>query len=200
MKPKHHELNRRKLLQSILAAVGTSMSLSACADVQLFPTNSRPIPVFYTEAEFSAVNRLADLILPRTDTPGAVDAGVPGFMDNLMTEWASAATQEEHRLGLHAVMEELAQGKPFAVAVATDAIARLQQLDGAAFDPDAQSLSRAAEAYRKIKYTMVRAYFTSQLGATQELEWISVPGRWDPRVPITSSLRYQDRSQRQNAV
>ena len=95
MKPKHHELNRRKLLQSILAAVGTSMSLSACADVQLFPTNSRPIPVFYTEAEFSAVNRLADLILPRTDTPGAVDAGVPGFMDNLMTEWASAATQEE---------------------------------------------------------------------------------------------------------
>jgi hypothetical protein len=65
-------------------------------------------------------------------------------MDNLMTEWASAATQEGHRLGLHAVMEELAQGKPFAVAVATDAIARLQQLDVAAFDPDAQPLSHAA--------------------------------------------------------
>lgn len=36
---------------------------------------------FFTEAEFALLSILADLIIPDTDTAGAVKAGVPGYID-----------------------------------------------------------------------------------------------------------------------
>ncbi len=36
---------------------------------------------FFTEAEFALLSTLADLIIPDTDTAGAVKAGVPGYID-----------------------------------------------------------------------------------------------------------------------
>ncbi len=38
-------------------------------------------PVFFTDKEFDTVKALADLIIPPTDTPGAVQAGVPFYID-----------------------------------------------------------------------------------------------------------------------
>src|ERR1041384_4340367 len=38
-------------------------------------------------AQMALVTALADTILPRTDTPGAVDVGVPAFVDLLVAEW-----------------------------------------------------------------------------------------------------------------
>ena len=46
--------------------------------VQGPPAASGPYkPLFFTPAEFAVLSRLADVIIPETDTPGAVGAGVP---------------------------------------------------------------------------------------------------------------------------
>ena len=57
-------------------------------------------PRFYTDAEMALVSRVSDLIIPRTETPGAVDVNVPGYMDGLMTDWASTETKNAHRTAL----------------------------------------------------------------------------------------------------
>src|SRR4051812_16149955 len=47
-------------------------------------------PVFFTESEFETIQRLADLIIPPSDTPGAVEAGVPAYIDyvvNSSAQW-----------------------------------------------------------------------------------------------------------------
>ena len=36
---------------------------------------------FFTEPEFAMLSLLTDVIIPDTDTPGAVKAGVPGYID-----------------------------------------------------------------------------------------------------------------------
>ncbi|HAC07925.1 MAG TPA: hypothetical protein DCF71_18940, partial [Gemmatimonadetes bacterium] len=48
-------------------------------------------------------SRVSDLLLPRTETPGALDAHVPALLDQLMAEWASSDTQASHRAALAAL-------------------------------------------------------------------------------------------------
>ena len=42
-------------------------------------------PMFFTAAEYSALSRLTDAIIPPTDTPGAAAAGVPEYIDRVVT-------------------------------------------------------------------------------------------------------------------
>lgn len=38
-------------------------------------------PLFFAEAQYRLVSRLADMIIPADETPGALEAGVPEFID-----------------------------------------------------------------------------------------------------------------------
>lgn len=64
--------------------------------------NHRPLaegsPTFFTANEFKSLTRLADVIIPRTDTPGAADAGVPLYIDIVLG--ADEALGERFRKGL----------------------------------------------------------------------------------------------------
>src|SRR5690242_4873807 len=43
-------------------------------------------PVFFKDAELRVISRMADLIIPATDTPGAVAAGVPIYIDSVIAK------------------------------------------------------------------------------------------------------------------
>ncbi|PAP75421.1 gluconate 2-dehydrogenase subunit 3 family protein [Rubrivirga marina] len=40
-------------------------------------------------------------------------------------------------------------------------------------------------AYRQLKELTLAGYYTSEPGATQELQWLAAPGRYDPDVPLS---------------
>ena len=42
-------------------------------------------PAFFTAAEYATLSRLTDVIIPPTDTPGAAGAGVPEYIDRVVT-------------------------------------------------------------------------------------------------------------------
>ena len=42
-------------------------------------------PAFFTPAEYAALARLTDVIIPPTDTPGATAAGVPAYIDRVVS-------------------------------------------------------------------------------------------------------------------
>jgi gluconate 2-dehydrogenase gamma chain len=42
-------------------------------------------PAFFTSAEYATLSRLSDVIIPPTDTPGAVGAGVPEYIDRVVS-------------------------------------------------------------------------------------------------------------------
>jgi len=43
------------------------------------------VPAFFTAAEYATVSRLADVIIPPTGTPGASGAGVPEYIDRVVS-------------------------------------------------------------------------------------------------------------------
>jgi hypothetical protein len=42
-------------------------------------------PAFFTPAEYATLSRLTDVIIPTTETPGAAAAGVPEYIDRVVT-------------------------------------------------------------------------------------------------------------------
>ena len=55
-------------------------------------------PSFFTPEEYTALSRLTDVIIPETDTPGASRAGVPEYIDRVVT--ANKQHQPVARAGL----------------------------------------------------------------------------------------------------
>src|SRR5262245_49136491 len=54
------------------------------------------------------VSDLAETIMPRTDTPGALDAGVPEFIDRMLAWWFTGEERDQFLRGLSSLQAKLA--------------------------------------------------------------------------------------------
>src|SRR5215475_5144968 len=137
------------------------------------------------------VTSIADLIIPRTETPGAADIGVNRFVDLILTEWY---IEEERNCFLNGLADVDARsqasfGKQF---IECSAIQRSEIMTalGEQMTEEANAL-RFGRRYRgspphpdKNFYYMLRsltmtAYYTSEEGATKELGFEVIPARHD---------------------
>src|SRR6185369_3724252 len=57
-------------------------------------------PVFFTEDQAGIMSEIAEIMIPKTDTPGAKDVGVPQFMDKLIKECFKKEDQDSFLAGL----------------------------------------------------------------------------------------------------
>lgn len=127
------------------------------------------VPRFFNATEMSAVTVISDLIIPADDqSPGANEAGVPAFIDLMISE-SSVETKNLWRNGLTAV-ERLSQkefGSSFSVAKAEQQLALLKQISRNEYQP------RKIEErfFIAIKGLTVDGYYTSQIGIHQDLRY-----------------------------
>tara|TARA_B110000908_G_scaffold2593_1_gene3551 strand:+ start:143 stop:673 length:531 start_codon:yes stop_codon:yes gene_type:complete len=173
---------RREVLQGLIVSIGGATALTACGGVaNVLSTRPGSAARFYTSEEYALVTRISDLIIPRTETPGAVDANVPGYMDGLMTDWANNKTKNAHRTALRQIKVELDQRASGSFLDASDSAAEqsLVSFDAAAFAEDGDT-----SGYKRVKGYVSQSYFATEDGATEELKWVAFPGRWDPSVEI----------------
>ena len=84
---------RREVLNCLIESIGGGSLLSSCGDIARVDNSFDGITKFYSEEESAWISKISDLLIPRTDTPGAIDVNVPGFLDGLMAEWANAETK-----------------------------------------------------------------------------------------------------------
>lgn len=115
---------------------------------------------------------LCDLILPKTDTPSATAAVLPGFTQSIMMECTPQADRDAFIAGLKQLDED---EKGFSKLLAGRKQAYLKKLDkDARATADKATISQAA--WRKLKELTVVGYFTSEIGASEVLEYVPVPG------------------------
>src|SRR5882724_78506 len=82
-------MNRREAIQKTALALGYAISAPALAAVLNGCKPSPELnyePIFFTEDQTNVLAEITEILLPRTTTPGAKDAGVPSFIDILIKE------------------------------------------------------------------------------------------------------------------
>ena len=166
--------SRRETLK-IIGAIGTTCAFPFAANdlsgqhQHAAPTQA-PLargpytPQFFTANEYETLSRLADLIIPPTDTPGAVAAGVPEYIDYVVH--ANPEHQPFMREGLNWLDQESA-GKRFLALTEQQQIDLLTPLSAAA---DRNDLNPpGVKFFAMLKNLAADGYYTSQIGLVQEL-------------------------------
>jgi gluconate 2-dehydrogenase gamma chain len=134
--------------------------------------------------QMAEVRALADTIIPRTDTPSAVDVGAPEFVDVLLSEWYSDDDKAALLRGLDALTERCrtAKAKPIAELDADARTAFALSIDGQRGD-----LSSPEGAYARIKENLVFGFLTSEPIGKMTSTMPIRPGRFDGCIPVRAT-------------
>jgi hypothetical protein len=167
--PNTTKIDRRAAVQTLLQGglvLGLMPGLAETAWSAI--VGERAILRVLNGAQTRMIALIADAILPRTDTPGAIDVGVPAWIDLVLAEYFSDARRAAFLADLSAIGElTLPQ------SIAT--------LDAACGSKD---LTPAQRGYVQLKELILVGYFTSKPVQQDLLKVVILPGRFDGDVPI----------------
>jgi Gluconate 2-dehydrogenase subunit 3 len=173
-----YSTDRRSLLK-IIGAIGATCAYPFAGD-ELFAQApeqahahalipSSPHSQFFNERDFKTISRITDLIIPETDTPGAVEAGVPAYIDLMVSR------DTDHQLvmadglrWLDAEAAKLHAEKSFVELSEAQQLAILQPLCDA-YDAKEGRYIRTVQFFSLVKNLTADGYYTSQIGLVQEL-------------------------------
>jgi gluconate 2-dehydrogenase gamma chain len=189
-------LTRRQVLERVAYLMGGALSapaitglLSGCAP----KSDASWQPVFFTKEQAAVVAEVAEIMIPRTDTPGAKDVGVPGFIDTMLKDVYTEPDRQRYLAGLKE-FEDAARaqhGKIFLDLNRSQQTALVQKFHDEAvavelaYDPRPQNLQRPFILLTK-ELTML-GFFCSEPGATQVLQYVAVPGSYQACVPLAQA-------------
>jgi len=131
------------------------------------------------------VKAMAEMILPRTDTPGATDVGVAEFVDLMLTDWYDESERTHFLAGLADVdlrsnslfgMEFTRCTQPQQSQVLIALGEKMVETEDARRRSPALSASGDIDFYPMLRQLTLTAYYTSEAGATQELHFEVIPG------------------------
>lgn len=180
-------MNRRDALSRVAlllggTVIGGSVFLEGCK-----PADKK----YGTETKFSAediayLDEIAETIIPTTNTPGAKAAKVGAFMTVMVNDCYDEDNQKAFKEGMGKLNSESKKKfeKDFMEITPAQRKELLTALDG---EQKAYAKTKKKEDpnhyFRLMKELTLLGYFTSEIGATQALRYLPVPGRYDGNVP-----------------
>src|SRR5687767_5365540 len=87
------KLNRRTMLLGAVLLVGGAAALTRFA--RNSTANGDAAGPALTAEQFALLEQVCEMIIPTTDTPGAIVAGVPGFIREMLEQWSSPKSRAE---------------------------------------------------------------------------------------------------------
>jgi hypothetical protein len=163
------DLTRRDLIKvGAVATIGVSLTLREAVAAQL--TSPAATSGFFTVTELALAEELAELIIPAdAHSPGAKAAGVAPYINSQLAEAWDEADRTTWREGLRQV-DQLSQklnAAPFLQSAAEQRVAVLTRMAANEASPKLPEEKFFAE----LKSRVVQAYYTSEIGIKQELEY-----------------------------
>lgn len=181
-------MNRREAIKRTALLLGVAVSpsgiTSALAQIARDPTASAK---YLSPLRFASASAVAEVILPRTDTIGAADAGVPQFID------ASYGTflQPDEKTIIEAGLDTLEMTAESQHRMSFAKLApRQQEAMLRAIAEDKQSNQR--DFLRKMRELTLLGYFTAERVAKEVMVWDPVPGMDVPcqDLSVTNGVAY----------
>jgi hypothetical protein len=191
-------MNRRDALARVAiimggTVIGADYFLTSCSspsnkEKETSATKQAPAKqeAFLTPDQVNFLDEVGETILPTTKTPGAKAAHVGQFMAVMVRDCYEPKDQKVFLQGIAQLDADAKKktGKAFLESTPAERTAFLTALDK---EQQAYSATQAQGApnhyFRMMKQLTLLGYFTSEVGATQALRYLPVPGRYDGCVP-----------------
>ncbi|SHF48211.1 Gluconate 2-dehydrogenase subunit 3 [Fodinibius roseus] len=187
-------MDRREAIKQLAFLSGGALSLSTVAGIVGGCTAENGsgtgsfTPQTLSDAQNELVTQLAERIIPATDTPGAKAARVNQYIDHMLTNWNTEEEKEHFLEGLDKVDERSNNrfDNNFVDLGEADKITLMEELEQEAKDnPNPVPDSDLKPFFPMMKEFTVVGYYTSEIGASEELKSNIVPGHYNACMPYS---------------
>lgn len=171
-------IDRRAALMRLAGMCGLALSGDALAALAA----PKRAPGLLAPDALALTGVLVELIIPATDTPGALAVGAHRTISRLLQACASKSARAQFVAGLARIdsVAKAKDGKRFVALKPARQVALVHAIEAgqAPFNGEDQDFFRQLKSYTAF------AYYTAEAGATRELAYAPVPGGFKGDVPL----------------
>jgi hypothetical protein len=180
-------MNRRDALGRVAillggSVVGANAFLTGCRQTEQKAAAGLP----FSADRMAFLDEVAETIIPTTDTPGAKAAKVGAFMNTMVSDCYEERDQKTFLAGMDAIDAacQKAHGHGFMKATAEQRNTLLSVIDKEASEyAKKKKPEEPAHYFTLMKQLTLLGYFTSEVGATQALRYVAIPGKYEGCIP-----------------
>lgn len=183
-------MQRREMLKLVGLALGAGLSGSLSSRVLGgdLPTASASRTLFSNEMQ-KMLAALTEMIIPKTDTPGAIEAGVPKVVEMMVADWYTDTERKIFFDGLIS-LDMFCSEKFKKIFNRCEPMQQIEALKATEKDaaqykstvsllPFEREIDENTPFFTKLKELTVLGYYTSEVGAKQELAYNPMPMRYE---------------------
>ena len=186
-------MERRELIKNIALMVGGTISLPTLLAMKLHESGVyNTLDFMLSASQRKLVAEVAEIIIPKTDTPGAIDAGVPAFIEMMLKDCYTTPEHQSFIEGLDALSKSDFLNKNMADKIAI--ISAIEQENktlmkaynvqqtkmGDNEDKELMAVQKKGLPFwRLMKELTLLGYFTSKVGVNASFDFVLVPGRFE---------------------
>lgn len=200
------EVKRREALTRIALILGGSLtapSLLAMNHAENQGGKLAGLALDLTEHHRKIIAAVAEHILPKTDTPGAIDAGVPAFVEKMIQDCYRLPEQMSFLKGLKDLEKSgfLKQSSEGQVAMLTLMESNTKDLMrsfksaqikvGDNVDKETLEGNNGVPFWRLMKELTLLGYFSSEVGIKASFIYEPIPGKFEPIKIKAGQKAYQ---------
>lgn len=175
--PAESGVSRREVIRTLALACagvfgGTALSSALAGERE--PNGPVRQGQYFSESQMRLLRDLVEVIIPRTETPGAAETDTHGFIDMLLANGRSPAEARQFLAGLDQLAESVRQhwGAAFPDLSGQDK----QEAMGAIANGQPPFEELPGDFFARLKALTVLGYYSSEAGASQELVFLPIPG------------------------
>jgi hypothetical protein len=148
---------------------------------------------FFTAAQRKIVAAMCEVVIPRTDTPGAIDAGVPRFIELMLADWMNQQEREIFSAGLADMEQRIPEqhGVSFDQLEPAQQLKEMEALEDAAGDSPWYNFGNVQREFMsdapficQFKELTLWGFFTSEVGVKEVLRYLPMPMQFDGDEPL----------------
>ncbi len=173
-------IDRKEALKRVSYLLGGAISAPTVLGFLNGCTASTASAKGFSPEQMNFLGKVSDVIIPKTDTPGASEAGVPKFIDDMIFIFWNEEGRADFIAKMVAFEKKAASelGKPFTEASAEEQQNFVQKEHDTVFGGNVDWDAPRPFIWM-MKELTITGFFSTEAGMTQVLQYKLVPGYWD---------------------